>query len=317
MEADLGLDVAKRKVDVALLVGEKFKTKVFSNDATGFRALTAWLATQRVSTTRVCLEATGPYGEAVATYLHDHGYRVSVVNPAQIKAFAATLLSRNKTDRADARLIARFSALHRPPAWRPPALEIRVLQALVRRLEALQDMLQQEQNRLPTAEPAVAGAIARHLEFLRLEIAQLRQQIHEHIDQHPGLRHQQTLLASIPGIGAATIAQILTFLSQPGDFGSARQVTAFVGLSPRQHLSGSSVHGRTHISKTGHASLRKAFYMPALVAWRYNPIVRAFCARLEAAGKPRMVIAVAAMRKLLHIVYGVLKSGQPFNPTIA
>ncbi len=317
MEADLGLDIAKRKVDAALLVGEKFKTKVFANDASGFSALSMWLAAQQVTVRRICLEATGPYGEALATYLHDQGYRVSVVNPAQIKAFAASLLTRNKTDRVDARLIARFGALHRPAAWHPAAPEIRFLQALVRRLEALQEMLQQEQNRLATADPAVALAIARHLQFLQREVAQVRQQMHDHIDQHPDLKRKQVLLDSIPGIGAATIAQILAFFGEAHAFGSARQLAAFVGLSPQQRLSGSSVHGRTRISKTGRASLRKAFYMPALVAWRYNPIVRAFCSKLELAGKPKMVIAVAAMRKLLHIVYGVLKSGQPFNPNHA
>ena len=300
MAADLGLDIAKAKFDAALLIGEKFKTKVFSNDAAGFAALSAWLTAQQVGRVRVCLEATGNYGTAVATYLHDQGHQVSIVNPAQIKAFAVTLLSRNKTDRADARLIARFSALHQPPAWQPPPLEIRVLQALVRRLEALQEMQQQEHNRLTSAEPAVAAAIERHLEFLRADIAAVRQQIRDHIDQHPDLRRKQALLDSIPGIGEATIAQILAFVSTQ-TFTSARQVAAFVGLSPQQRQSGSSVHGKTRISKTGRANLRKALFMPALVAWRYNPTINAFCRRLADAGKPKMVIAVAAMRKLLHI----------------
>lgn len=316
MEANLGLDIAKAKFDAALLRGEKFKTKIFSNDTAGFAALSAWLAAQQVTTVRVCLEATGTYGLAVATYLYDQGHHVSIVNPAQIKAFAATLLTRNKTDRADARLIARFSALHQPSAWQPPPREIRVLQALVRRLEALQEMQQQEQNRLDSADPAVAATIVRHLEFLRADIAAVRQQIRDHIDQHPDLRRKQALLDSIPGIGEATIAQILAFVSAQ-TFTSARQVAAFAGLSPQQRQSGSSVHGKAHISKTGRANLRKALFMPALVAWRHNPTIRTFCDRLAAAGKPKMVIAVAAMRKLLHIAYGVLKSGQPFNPNLA
>lgn len=316
MTAFLGLDIAKAKFDAALLVGEKFKTKVFLNDPTGFAALSAWLATQQVSAVPVCLEATGTYGLAVATYLHDQGHAVSIVNPAQIKAFAATLLIRNKTDRADARLIARFGALHQPAPWQPPPREIRILQALVRRLEALQEMLQQEQNRLESADPAVVSTIERHLEFLRADIAAVRRQIRDHIDQHPDLRRKQVLLDSIPGIGEATIAQLLAFVSAQ-TFTSARQVAAFVGLSPQQRQSGSSVHGKTRISKTGRANLRKALFMPALVAWRYNPVISAFCDRLAAAGKPKMVIAVAAMRKLLHIAYGVLKSGQPFNPALA
>jgi len=316
MEANLGLDIAKAKFDAALLIGEKFKTKVFSNDPAGFAALSAWLAGQPVTVVQVCLEATGIYGLAVASYLHDQGHHVSIVNPAQIKAFGMTLLTRNKTDRADARLIARFGALHRPAAWQPPPAEIRVLQALVRRLAALQDMLQQEQNRLAGADPVVAATITRHLEFLHAEIMAVRQQIRDHINRHPDLRHKRELLDSIPGIGEATVAQLLAFIDAH-NFASARQVAAYVGLSPRQRQSGSSVHGKAHISKTGSSNLRKALFMPALVAWRHNPTVSAFCARLAAAGKPKMVIAVAAMRKLLHIAYGVLKSGKPFDPTLA
>jgi transposase len=317
MDAYLGIDIAKRKFDVALLVGEKFKSKVFSNDTAGFAALAGWLTKQGVATVHACLEATGSYGEAVAEFLHGQGHRVSVVNPAQIRAYGQSMLTRTKTDASDARLIARFAAGHQPPPWQPLPVEIKRLQALVRRLEALQAMAQQEQNRLATAELIVRETITRHLQFLQGEIAVIRGQIRDHIDHHPGLKQKQFLLDTIPGVGEATIAQILAFIGEPAIFPSARQLTAFVGLSPRQHQSGSSVHRPAHISKTGSASLRKAFYMPAVVASRYNPIIKAFCARLKAAGKPNLVIVVAAMRKLLHIIYGVLKSQQPFNPNLA
>jgi transposase len=317
MNAYLGIDVAKRKFDVALLVGEKFKSKVFSNDELGFAALAAWLTKLEVAPVHACMEATGIYGEAVAEFLHGQGHRVSVVNPAQIKAYGQSLLTRNKTDASDARLIARFAAGHQPPPWQPLPAEIKRLQALVRRLEALQEMAQQEQNRLATAELIVGEAISRHLQFLHAEIDVIRGQIRDHIDHHPGLKQKQLLLDTIPGVGAATIAQILAFIGEPAAFPSARQLTAFVGLSPRQHQSGTSVHRPAHISKTGNASLRKAFYLPAVVAARYNPIIKAFCARLKLAGKPNLVIIVAAMRKLLHIIYGVLKSKQPFNPNLA
>jgi transposase len=316
MDAYLGIDIAKRKFDVALLVGAKFKSKVCSNDAAGFAALTAWLKVHGGGPVHVCMEATGTYGVALAEYLYDQGHRISIVNPAQIKAFGQSLLTRNKTDASDAKLIARFAASHHPPPWQPPPLEVKLLQALVRRLAALQEMQQQEQNRLATADPLVQAAIARHLQFLAAEIDATRRQIHDHIDHHPGLKQKQRLLDTIPGIGEATIAQILAFIGEPTAFASARQLAAFVGLSPRQQQSGTAVQRPAHISKTGSAALRRALYMPAVVACRYNPIIKAFCTRLKAAGKPSLVIVVAAMRKLLHIVYGVLKSRQPFNPRL-
>jgi transposase len=124
-------------------------------------------------------------------------------------------------------------------------------------------------------------------------------------------------LESIPGVGEATIAQILSFMGVPKRFKNARQLAAFVGLNPKKHESGSSVRGRSRLSKTGDSALRKALYMPAISAKKYNPVIKAFCERLQKAGKPPMVIIGAAMRKLLHLIYGVLKSGKPFNANLA
>ncbi len=133
--AALGIDVAKAKFDVCLLnAASQAKHKVFSNTAAGFAQLAARLARQDAAGASVCLEATGTYGEALALYLHEAGYAVSVINPAAIKAFAAASLSRTKTDKVDAQLIARFCQTQQPQAWSPPAPEVRELQALVRRL---------------------------------------------------------------------------------------------------------------------------------------------------------------------------------------
>lgn len=317
MATYLGIDIAKLKFDVELLQGGKFKSRKFDNHLQGFKELLAWLIKQKIDDSRMCMEATGTYGDALAHFLFDEGFYVSVVNPAQIKAFAQTQLSRNKTDSADAKLIARYAEMHQPMAWQPQPKHIRELQAWVRRLEALQGLLQQEQNRLETASSVVVSSIEVVIETLSAEINNVKKRIRDHIDQHPDLKSKRDLLDTIPGVGEATIAQLLTEFSDTSRFTSAKAAAAFTGITPKQYQSGTSVRGKTRISKTGHAQLRKALFMPALVAIRYNPIVKAFAQRLAAKGKSKMAIICAAIRKLIHIAYGVLKSGKPFDPALA
>ena len=136
-----------------------------------------------------------------------------------------------------------------------------------------------------------------------------------HIKGQKNLNDKSKLLDSIPGIGEKTIGVILAFLSIE-NFDSARQVAAFVGLNPKPKQSGSSVRGVGRISKTGDADLRKAFYMPAVVSIRFNPIIKDFAERLSKTGKAKMIVVIATMRKLIHIIYGVLKNNTPFNANI-
>lgn len=165
----LGIDISKAKFDVALLRPDgKLRHRVFPNSPAGFQQLSAWLSKHNGLTLHACMEATGTYADALAAYLHSAGHTVSVVNPAVIKAFAASQMSRTKTDKADASLIARYCRMHQPPAWAPPPPEISELQSLVRRLEALIDMRQQEVNRLAagiTAEP-VRKSVTQHIAYL-------------------------------------------------------------------------------------------------------------------------------------------------------
>lgn len=315
MSATLGIDIAKAKFVVALLTADgKVRHKSCANTPSGFEDLAAWLARQHVTHVHACLEATGTYGDPLATWLHDAGHTVSVVNPAVIHAYAGTQLTRSKTDRIDAALIARFTATQRPPAWTPPLREIRELQALVRRLEALHGMRTQEANRLAAGVtvPAVRASIAAVLANLDEQIAQVRRLIHDHIGRHPGLRDQRELLTTIPGIGDATAATLIAELFDK-PYTSARQAAAFAGLVPRLLESG-TLRGRPRLSKTGPGRLRKALYFPALAALRFNPTIRSLRTRLAAAGKPPMVIVGAAMRKLIHLAYGVLKSGKAYEP---
>jgi transposase len=255
------------------------------------------------------------YGEAVATALADAGHTVSIMNPAAVKAFAQSQLRRTKTDGIDADVLADFCAAMRPAPWVPWPIEVRTLQGLVRRRDAVQDMLTQERNRQQAGALAapVAESVARIIAALEMELADLDRQIRDHLDQHPGLRAQRDLLATIPGIGTATIARLLAECRAITAFDSARSYAAFAGLVPRDRQSGTS-RPRAHLSKLGSARLRYALYFPALSAMRFNPLLRAFSARLRAAGKHPMVVIAAVMRKLLHVVYGVLKHQRPFDP---
>lgn len=314
----LGVDVSKRTLDVYLLqLDGSVAGYRCANSSSGFQRLGQWLHSLGVASVHACLEATGRYGEALASTLHHSGHLVSVVNPRQIHAFAESELRRNKTDPLDAAVIARFCRSHRPPPWFPPDPDLAELQALVRRLEALLQMRQQEANRLESAPPAVRLSIQEHVQFLDRQIEQTRRAIADHIDSHPQLRSRRDLLCSIPGIGPNTAAALLAEIPSLDRFPQAKMAAAFCGLTPQLHLSGSSVHGRAHLSKVGSPRIRKALYMPAIVARSCNPIVRDLSRRLAANGKPPMVIIGAAMRKLVHLAYGVLKTGKPFNPCFA
>lgn len=312
----LGLDVSKAKVDCALLLSNKVKSKVVQNTPEGFNALTQWLIKHGADRVHVCCEATGTYSDAIALFLHEQGYVVSVVNPAQIAAYAQSQLSRAKTDALDARLIVRYCERERPAAWVPPPAEERLLLALLRDLQDLQTMRQAEANRLDSAHPGVRERIERHLDFLDREIEQLRKKIEQHIDHHDQLRGRRDLLDSVPGLGEGTIPWLIAYLGNGQCFDGAKQAVAFFGLCPKPRQSGSSVRGKTRIAKTGHADLRHALYMPAMVAYSRCKAFAPFVHRLKAAGKPPKVIIVALMRKLVAIAQAILKSGKPFDPTL-
>jgi transposase len=315
----LEIDAAKSKFDAVLLIeGGKPKHKVFANTDEGLAALLQWLQQQSAQPIHACLEATGTFAEGIARYLAAQGHTVSLVNPSAIWAFGRSRLSRTKTDKVDATLIAQYCQMHQPPAWTPPSPEIGELQALIRRLETLVQMKIMETNRL--AAGVSSGAVRASLEatvaFLSQQIQQTEQAIRDLIGQHSGLKEKRDLLTSIPGVGPSTAALLLSELPNVSQFQRAGQAAAFAGLVPRVRQSGTSVHSRPRLSKFGSPRLRKGLFFPVMVALRFNPLVREFGERLRSRGKSRMAVVGAAMRKLLHIVFGVLKSGKPFNPNI-
>jgi len=313
-EPILGVDIAKKKFDVALLMNGKLKHKVFTNNQEGFELLTAWLHKQSVDHVHVCLEASSTYGDELAAYMHDAGHTVSIVNPARIKGFAQSELMRTKNDKVDAGLIARFCHAKHPAPWTPAPPEIQQLQSLVRRVDALITMRTQELHRLGTAHTTIEHSIQEHVAYLDREIDGLKKQIADRIKNDPDLKAKRDLLMTIPGVGEATIAAILAELHMFERCDRVQKLVAFIGLAPKQFISGSSIKGKPRLSKVGHARLRKALYMPALVSIQCNPVVQIMYHRLKGKGKNGKVIVCAIMRKLVHLIFGILKSGRPFDP---
>jgi transposase len=315
----VGIDVAKRKFDIALLINNKIKNKVFDNTPVGHKAFASWLIERDAlpEQTHLCMEATGPYNELLAIHLAESGWRVSVVNPARIKGFAQSELVRNKTDRADAALLARFCVAMRPALWTPPPVAWRELRGWVDRLQALKEMHQQESNRMEAHQASGQAHLVKdvqiHLDWLGKQIKELERGINDHIDRHPDLKHDADLLNSIPGIGDTTVAKVLAYAGDVRRFDSAKALAAFVGVTPRQRQSGSSVKGKTMMSRTGHGELRRALYMPGLVARHHNPTLKTFGDRLSTTGLAPKAVIGAVMRKLVHLIYGVINSGLPFN----
>jgi transposase len=312
----LGIDVSKDTLDVMLWDGSNGLSKVFTNNGVGFTHLLRWLISHQPGPVHVCLEATGQYGEGVAEHLYAAGYAVSVVNPLRIKRYGDSKLHRNKTDKADAALVAEFCLKENPSLWQPLPPHIKHLRELVRRLDDLQTNYQQERNRLKSGltDKWVLDDLKGHLEELLEHIQTLKTIIQQFIADTPELEHHSELLTSIPGIGMLTAARLLAEIGDITSFDDAPQLAAFAGLNPKGFRSGSSVHKKTRISKEGRSFLRYILYMPAIVARKYNPIIRDFCARLSHKKLPEMAIVAAAMRKLLHLVYGILKNQQVFDP---
>ncbi|WPB55143.1 IS110 family transposase [Xylophilus sp. GOD-11R] len=321
MNSQVGVDVSKAKLDAALLNEQgKYRTKVFANTAGGCAALLDWLAAHvagGISQVHVCMEATGTYHELLALALHDRGVLVSVANPMKVKRFIEVEGTRNKTDSADARSLARFCRMTRPEAWEAPSKAVRELQALVARLDTLQQMRQSELNRLDVAHGAVQASLQEMIEVLTKSIEEVQRRIRRTIDDDPDLQRRDGLLQSIPGIGERTVAQLLAYIGRPERFKSAKALAAYASVSPLIRQSGTSLNKHHGTHAQGHRELKKALYFPAMTASRFNPVIKAFSQRLKAQNKPNKVVLVACMHKLLAIAFGVLRSGKPFDPSLA
>jgi transposase len=318
MQGWIGIDVSQLTLDACIVKSEgKHAHRQFKNEATGWAKLLRWAQSFQCAELHFCLESTGAYGKGLAQFLANDGQKVSVENPARIKHFGISQGVLNKTDKADAKVIADYTRASNPSPWRLSTPEVQLLVSLIRRSASLESLLIEEKNRL--AQPGLPSEVIRSLKktvrFLEQEIDRIKKQIQSHVDNHPDMKADQELLESIPGIGKDTALRILAEIGDIRQFKSGQSVAAYAGLSPRQYTSGTSVRGRTHITKAGNRRLRAALYMPAMSAVQHNSLVRALYQRLLGKGLSRMAALAAAMRKLLMIAYGVLKTRAKFNPT--
>jgi transposase len=312
----LGIDLAKLTFDATLLTatGEQHYHS-FSNTPEGFTQLQTWLAQYGVTQVHACMEATNVYWEALATWLHAQGHIVSVVNPARIKGYAQATMQRNKTDKLDSAVIACFCRTHRPKAWQPLSDTQRRLRALVRHRDDLLQTQLQQQNRLrDTTDTVVRASLEALIEVVAKQLEAVERAIKEHLAADSELRTNLQLLTSIVGIGMITAAKLLAELGEIEQYESAKAAAADVGLTPSHFESGTSVRRRARMSKVGKVGLRAALYWPAITAMQRCPGCRAYAERLAARGKAKKVVIGAVMRKLVHIIYGVLKHRTPYDP---
>jgi len=308
----LGIDVSKLKLDVALLLPTGAHAATFVNTPKGFLALARWLARFPVQP-RVCLEATGLYSLDLALALPAAAaIEVAVLNPKTVHRFAATLC-RSKTDPADAQVLAEYARRMPFQLWQPPTIIALELRAITRHIAALTQQHTRESNRLHAASASAAGSrcvrqdLKRSLRDLQHRIEKLRAAALNLVQQDPELRPRLGFLLSMPGIGEISALNLLGELALLAPGLSVRQWVAHSGLDPAHHESGSSVRKPSRISRAGNRYLRRALYMPALVAVRHDPHLRAFYQTLLARRKAKLQALIAVARKMLHAIFGMFR----------
>jgi len=315
-----GIEVSAKELVVALRHEEALQPlKTFPNTAEGHQTLICYLR-RAGRVVRVCLESTGRYGLDLALALSaQEDIEVMVANPRAVRHFATALMQRSKNDQLDAGVLEQFAARMPFRAWQRPSPAALALHALARRLGQLVEMQTAEKNRQHAAElsPTIPAAIrrdlARSLRAQERAIERLTREARKVIAPEPDLAERYALLDSVPGIAETSAIQILAELAVLAPDLEARQWVAYAGLDPREYSSGTSVHKKTRISKAGNKHLRRALYMPALVAVQHDPHLRAFYQHLLERGKFKMQALVAVMRKLLHAFHGMFKTHQPYD----
>ncbi len=318
----LGIDIAKDKFDVNLRRQETADGRLeatYPNHPPGFKAFRQWLRQHgpaESSLLHVCLESTSRYGDALAQFLYQEGYQVSLVNPRRTRRYAESQLTRNVNDRIDARLIADFCASQRESLslWEPLSPEHRQLRDLTRARQALVDERERFANMLETATGLARATFLKQVRQLERQVKALEQAIARFVQSVPRFQQQVGLADSVSGVGLVTAATVLAELPPIEKIPQAAQAVALFGLDPIKKTSGTSVDTPARLSRMGSRRGRKALYMPALVALRCNPVIRDLGQRLQSKGRSGKYIVVAAMRKLLRLIYGVIKQGRPFDP---
>lgn len=299
----LGIDVGKVDLYCHIISASDLTSSRFDNTASGIKKLLTWIKTNsNTDSLSACLEQTGHYGKAVATALHQLNIlSLHLVNPRQVKAYGNQKLRRNKSDTADAKLIAQFLKSEQSNLinWEPQPLDNEKVTELSRYAESMtRDNARLKTKCEATTKPLILRSLKRRIKAQEKEIEAIRKQINK----------------IIQGIGEVCSHIVIAELPDISLFSNARQLAAWAGLTPQHHQSGTSGRTTTPITKIGSAHLRSGLFMPAMNARVFNPLLKTFADRLKENGKKPKQIIIAVMRKLLHQIYGILKSGEPYNP---
>ena len=325
----IGIDVSKATLDCAWLRDpdqEKAKRKTCQNEVGCFEALVAWVETlsgvPRQSLAFV-VEPTHVYHEQLVQFLYTKGATVYLVNPGRVRKFAEGIGILSKNDVIDADLLARYGLMARKlTVFEPAPQEVNDLRSLLNRLDVLERNLRRELNRQEKTGKSLTfhrleqQSITRSIKRHKAEIVSFKNAARDCVNASPWLQRGVELLSTVPGIGERTAWLMMVVLSSR-QFQCAAEVASFLGLNPIEKRSGKSEYRKPRLSKSGSSHYRQALYFPAMVATRRNPDVQALYERLVDAGKPKMCALGAAMRKLVHICYGVYKNQQPYQPQVS
>ena len=316
----VGIDVSARELAVARQAGDQLEpVRTFTNTAAGHQQLGHDLGRDQ-RPVRVCVEASGNYSLDLCLALHAmDGIELSVINPRLARRFAESLGTRSKTDPVDARVLCLYAQRMPAAPWQPPSSASLHLRSVTRAIEALTCMLVQERARQHAAEAStalprlVANELKRHQRYLEQRIQRLRREAVRIISSDADLARRFRLMQTTPGVAETSALQLLGELAVLPSTLDARQWVAHSGLDPRHHRSGTSIEWTPRLSKVGNRRLRRALYMPALVAVRHDPHLRSFYQRLCANGKAPLQALAAVMRKLLHAFHAMLRFDRPYD----
>ncbi len=303
----VGIDVSKEKLDVAC--SHESRVRTFATTQAGLRRLLTFL--KRENPELVCLEATGGYERSLVEALHEHEFIIAVVNPRQIRDFARACNQLAKTDAIDARIIAQFGERMQPRITPPVPKNRRKLLDLTSRKRQVTKLLIQEKNRLGvTADQEISKMIEQGVRFYEKQLDVIRQKQQQIIESDEQMQSQARIIASVPGLGPATVSTLIAELPELGDL-NRQEIARLVGVAPTNRDSGTLRGKRT--TGGGRVAVRNALYMPIVVAKLHNPKIKAFYDRLVAGGKPKMVALIACMRKMLTILNVMIKNGTTWN----
>ncbi|MCD0159390.1 IS110 family transposase [Deinococcus sp. 6GRE01] len=321
----LGIDVGKRELFACLQNGSSSPPGVLGrrgpvpNTAAGLEQLATWVEKQaKGEAVHVVIEATNVYWERPAHHFHRVGFQMSVVNPAQIKYFARSVLRRGKTDAMDAEIIARYGLVMQPTTWTPPTQVMIELKQLTRERETVLARRTQENNHLialKDAEHASVVAISlsqERLELVQRQVDEVEAALRALVEQDVHLAHQLKLLLSVPGFALISAITVIAETEGFARLTTGKEISAAAGMAPAPQQSGAR-QGRGRISKTGNARLRRIAYLSALGASKSHSRLRTYYRGMRDTGKPAKVALIALGRKLLCIGLAVVRSGQPYD----